>query len=101
MSFLEDSKQHWQEVIAGALQALISEAGLEAQPVKPESIVAEKPPKPEMGDIGFLSDLRRMNVAITRARMKLVILGDGQTMRRHRFYRELLQYIETLSANHP
>jgi len=48
------------------------------------------------GQIGFLRDLRRMNVAITRARMKLIILGDKQTMTRHPFYRQLWQYIEQL-----
>ena len=48
------------------------------------------------GQIGFLRDLRRMNVAITRARMKLIILGDRQTMTRHPFYRQLWQYIENL-----
>ena len=48
------------------------------------------------GQIGFLRDLRRMNVAITRARMKLIILGDSQTMTRHPFYRQLWQYIEQL-----
>ena len=48
------------------------------------------------GQIGFLRDLRRMNVAITRARMKLIILGDKQTMTRHPFYRQLSQYIEQL-----
>ena len=50
------------------------------------------------GQIGFLRDLRRMNVAITRARMKLIILGDRETMTRHPFYRQLWQYIENLSA---
>ena len=50
----------------------------------------------EDGQIGFLGDLRRMNVAITRARMKLVILGEAETLERHPFYRELLAYIRTL-----
>ena len=50
------------------------------------------------GQIGFLRDLRRMNVAITRARMKLIILGDRETMTRHPFYRQLWQYIENLRA---
>ena len=48
------------------------------------------------GQIGFLRDLRRMNVAITRARMKLIILGNRQTMTQHPFYRQLWQYIENL-----
>ena len=48
------------------------------------------------GQIGFLRDLRRMNVAITRARMKLIILGDASTMTRHPFYRKLYEYIDAL-----
>lgn len=47
----------------------------------------------EDGQIGFLNDLRRMNVAITRARMKLVILGDATTLTKHAFYRKLMQFI--------
>ena len=46
------------------------------------------------GQIGFLRDLRRMNVAITRARMKLIILGDSTTMTRHPFYKKLYEYVE-------
>ena len=49
------------------------------------------------GQIGFLRDLRRMNVAITRARMKLFILGDSNTMTRHPFYRKLYHYIKSLN----
>ena len=49
------------------------------------------------GQIGFLRDLRRMNVAITRARMKVIILGDVATLTRHPFYRQLWQYIQSLS----
>ena len=51
----------------------------------------------EEGQIGFLRDLRRMNVAITRARMKLIILGDSATLIRHPFYRRLKEYIDSLS----
>ncbi len=50
------------------------------------------------GQIGFLSDLRRMNVAITRARMKLIILGDVSTMTRHPFYRKLYEYVTSLGG---
>ena len=48
------------------------------------------------GQIGFLRDLRRMNVAITRARMKLVILGNRATLARHPFYKKLYNHIEKL-----
>lgn len=46
------------------------------------------------GQIGFLKDLRRMNVAITRARMKLIILGNKDTMTKHPFYKKLWEYVE-------
>ena len=49
----------------------------------------------DQGQIGFLNDLRRMNVAITRARMKLIILGDKATLCRHPFYRKLNEAIES------
>ena len=48
------------------------------------------------GQIGFLRDLRRMNVAITRARMKLIILGDASTLTKHPFYKKLYEYIDAL-----
>lgn len=48
----------------------------------------------DQGTIGFLRDLRRMNVAITRARMKLIILGNAQTLGRHRFYSQLIEYVK-------
>ena len=51
------------------------------------------------GQIGFLRDLRRMNVAITRARMKVIILGNRRTLTRHPFYRQLWKYITQLNNN--
>lgn len=52
----------------------------------------------ETGEIGFLRDYRRMNVAMTRARKKLVIVGDSATLGNDRFYSEFLEYAESIGA---
>ena len=49
------------------------------------------------GQIGFLKDLRRMNVAMTRARMKLIILGNKETMTKHPFYKKQWEYVESIN----
>ena len=49
-------------------------------------------------DIGFLNDIRRMNVALTRARKKLVVIGDSATLSNHKFYKDFLDYIESIQA---
>ena len=51
------------------------------------------------GQIGFLKDLRRMNVAMTRARMKLIVLGNKDTMTKHPFYKKLWEYVEAINNN--
>jgi superfamily I DNA and/or RNA helicase len=52
----------------------------------------------EKGEIGFLRDYRRMNVAMTRARKKLIIIGDSATLGNDRFFGELLEYIESVAG---
>jgi superfamily I DNA and/or RNA helicase len=52
------------------------------------------------GEIGFLGDVRRMNVAMTRARRKLVMVGDSATLCGHPFYKRLLEYLEQRQAYH-
>lgn len=50
------------------------------------------------GEIGFLSDVRRTNVAMTRARRKLVVIGDSATLANHPFYQRMLTYFESIGA---
>jgi hypothetical protein len=50
------------------------------------------------GEIGFLSDVRRTNVALTRARRKLLVIGDSATLANHPFYQRMLTYFESIGA---
>ena len=52
----------------------------------------------DKGKIGFLSDIRRMNVAMTRARKKLVVIGDSSTICRHKFYNQFFDYVNKIGA---
>lgn len=52
------------------------------------------------GQIGFLADTRRMNVALTRARRKLIVIGDSATITAHPFYDQLVAYFEQIEAYH-
>ncbi len=52
----------------------------------------------DKNEIGFLRDYRRMNVAMTRAKMKLVIIGDSATLGNDRFYEDFLKYCEEIGA---
>lgn len=52
----------------------------------------------DKNEIGFLADTRRLNVALTRAKKKLVVIGDSATLGNHPFYKKFLAYVEKLDA---
>jgi superfamily I DNA and/or RNA helicase len=52
------------------------------------------------GNVGFLAETRRMNVALTRARRKLIVIGDSATITADPFYERLLAYFDTINAYH-
>ena len=52
----------------------------------------------DKGEIGFLSDIRRMNVAMTRSRKKLVVIGDSATLGKHSFYANFIEYAEEIGG---
>lgn len=89
---------------ARLLRGLISEAGVEIDTVdgfqgrEKEAIVISLVRSNDTGELGFLTDTRRMNVALTRARRKLIVFGDSATLANHEFYLQLLNYFEQHDA---
>jgi superfamily I DNA and/or RNA helicase len=63
-----------------------------------EAVVVSLTRSNDLGEVGFLSDVRRMNVAVTRARKKLVVIGDGATVSRHPFYEGFIRYAQEIGA---
>ncbi len=88
------------------LRELTSDRSLEIDTVdgfqgrEKEAVVISLVRSNPTGEIGFLSDVRRMNVALTRARRKLIVIGDSATLGGHEFYRSLLDYFEKIGAYH-
>ena len=86
------------------LRSELSIAGLEIDSVdgfqgrEKEVVVISLVRSNPAGEIGFLADIRRMNVALTRARRKLMLIGDSATLAHHPFYRRLIEYFESLGA---
>ena len=65
-----------------------------------EAIVISMVRSNSTGEIGFLGDIRRMNVAMTRARRKLIVIGDSATISSHEFYQRLLDHFDNIGAYH-
>ena len=65
-----------------------------------EAVVISLVRSNEIGEIGFLADVRRMNVAMTRARRKLIMIGDSATLSNNEFYRSLLDHLEQTDGYH-
>jgi hypothetical protein len=91
--------QRLRQLLAGEV-----ERGLEVDTVdgfqgrEKEAVVVSLVRSNDAGEVGFLADVRRMNVALTRARAKLVVVGDGATVARHPFYDAFLRHAEATGA---
>jgi ATP-dependent RNA/DNA helicase IGHMBP2 len=86
------------------LRELLAVPGLEIDSVdgfqgrEKEAVVISLVRSNPEGEIGFLADVRRTNVALTRARRKLLVVGDSATLAAHPFYQDLLTYFEEIGA---
>jgi ATP-dependent RNA/DNA helicase IGHMBP2 len=86
------------------LRERLDVAGLEIDSVdgfqgrEKEAVVISLVRSNPKGEIGFLGDVRRMNVAMTRARRKLLVIGDSATLAGHPFYQRMIEYFEGLGA---
>jgi predicted DNA helicase len=65
-----------------------------------EAVVLSMVRSNPQGEVGFLADIRRMNVALTRARRKLLVIGDSATLACHPFYQRMIAYFESIGAYH-
>ena len=85
---------------ARLIRDLIDEAAVEVDTIdgfqgrEKEAVVISLVRSNRQGELGFLTDTRRMNVALTRARRKLIVIGDSSTLANHEFYLRLLNYFE-------
>ncbi|HAZ08309.1 MAG TPA: hypothetical protein DCZ01_07280 [Elusimicrobia bacterium] len=90
---------------AKLLKILARETGLEIGSVdgfqgrEKEAVILSLVRSNELGQIGFLGDLRRLNVAITRARRCLIVVGDSATVSRHPVYKKFIDYVDALDSH--
>ena len=90
---------------AKLLKILARETGLEIGSVdgfqgrEKEAVILSLVRSNELGQIGFLGDMRRLNVAITRARRCLIVVGDSATVSRHPVYKKFIDYADALDSH--
>jgi predicted DNA helicase len=82
----------------GALAALEIDSVDAFQGREKEVVIVSLVRSNREGQLGFLTDTRRMNVAMTRARRKLIMIGDSATLSNHAFFEDLLRYIESVNG---
>jgi superfamily I DNA and/or RNA helicase len=88
------------------LRSLLKTPGLEIDTVdgfqgrEKEAVIISLVRSNPLGEIGFLADVRRMNVALTRARRLLIVIGDSATIAAHPFYARLVDYVAAQGAHH-
>jgi ATP-dependent RNA/DNA helicase IGHMBP2 len=88
------------------LRELLPVSGLEIDSVdgfqgrEKEAVVLSLVRSNTEGEIGFLADVRRLNVALTRARRKLLVVGDSATLSILPFYQRLFEYFEAVGGYH-
>jgi ATP-dependent RNA/DNA helicase IGHMBP2 len=88
------------------LRELIKEPAIEIDSVdgfqgrEKEAVIVSLVRSNREGEVGFLADTRRMNVALTRARRKLIVIGDSATITNHPFYEKMVKYFESVGAYH-
>jgi superfamily I DNA and/or RNA helicase len=91
--------QRLRQLLAGRI-----DEGLEVDTVdgfqgrEKEAVVVSLTRSNDAGEVGFLADVRRMNVALTRARKKLVVVGDSATVSRHPFYEAFVRHAQEAGA---
>jgi len=99
INYLKDTIEE-SEALGGYLQSRILSVGTvdSFQGQERDIIAISLTRSNHHGEIGFLADIRRMNVGMTRARRKLLLVGDSSTLSSHPFFKELLAYVKRIGG---
>ncbi|WP_162053908.1 AAA domain-containing protein [Pontibacter pamirensis] len=99
INYLQDRVEHMPDLHDLKLKRLLSIGTVDSfQGQERDIIYISMTRSNESGEIGFLADIRRMNVAMTRAKKKLVVVGDSATLSQHPYYAAFLTYVESINS---